>query len=132
LASFVPSIQLSASQIAARLGLFLNEKLAGFDSVDKKDEAENAEIDDILESTMGLQSFAIPELVIENSRAGLYIYLNACVGTPRGSLLFCVAHGEQLVGRPLIDDAAVYNYLQNRYQVRNGFGVRDGGGLTFA
>lgn len=38
------------------------------------------DIDD-LESSMALDSIVIPELPISNSRAGLYIYLNASVWT---------------------------------------------------
>lgn len=80
LANFVPSILQSASQIATRLELFRTQTLAGFEPVDKKKEAANAEIDDLLDSTMGLENFVIPELPITNSRAGLYVYLNASVG----------------------------------------------------
>ncbi|KAK7966024.1 mediator of RNA polymerase II transcription subunit 5 [Apiospora aurea] len=98
LASFVPSIMQNASQIAARLEFFRAETLASFEPADKKKEAANAELDDILDSTMALDNFVIPEVPISNSRAGLYIYLNAC-----------------MVGRPLIDDAAFYSYLHNRY-----------------
>lgn len=79
LSSFVPSIMQNASQIAARLEFFRTETLASFEPADKKKEAANAEIDDILDSTMGLDNFVIPEIPISNSRAGLYIYLNACV-----------------------------------------------------
>ncbi|KAK8017519.1 mediator of rna polymerase ii transcription subunit 5 [Apiospora rasikravindrae] len=78
MASFVPSIMQNASQIAARLEFFRTETLASFEPADKKKEAANAEIDDILDSTMGLDNFVIPEVPISNSRAGLYIYLNAC------------------------------------------------------
>ncbi|KAI1125351.1 mediator of RNA polymerase II transcription subunit 5 [Nemania abortiva] len=100
LTSFIPSILQSASQIASRLELFRTETLASFEPVDKnKKEIPNMDIDD-LESSMALDSIVIPELPISNSRAGLYIYLNA-----------------SLVGRPLIDDAALFSYLHNRYQV---------------
>ncbi|KAJ9134623.1 Mediator of RNA polymerase II transcription subunit 5 [Pleurostoma richardsiae] len=98
LATFVPSIMQGASQIAARLELFRTDTLASFEPASKK-EAANTEIDELLDSTMGLDNFAVADLHIENSRAGLYIYLNA-----------------SLVGRPLIDDNAIYNYLHNRYQ----------------
>jgi mediator of RNA polymerase II transcription subunit 5 len=98
LASFVPTIS-DASQIATRLELFRTETLAGFEPVDKKDQAANAEMEELLDATVGLESFVLPDIIVPNSRAGLYIYLNAC-----------------LVGRPLIDDAALFNYLQNRYQ----------------
>ncbi|KAK8001969.1 Mediator of RNA polymerase II transcription subunit 5 [Apiospora marii] len=82
LGAFVPSILQSASQIAARLEFFRTETLASFEPADKKKEAANAEIDDILDSTMGLDNFVIPEIPISNSRAGLYIYLNACTMPP--------------------------------------------------
>ncbi|OTA85473.1 hypothetical protein M434DRAFT_400191 [Hypoxylon sp. CO27-5] len=98
LASFIPSIIQSASQIATRLELFRTETLASFEPPDKKKDATNPVIDD-MESTMALDNFVVPEMPIVNSRAGLYIYLNAC-----------------LVGRPLIDDSALFTYLHNRYQ----------------
>lgn len=98
LAHFVPSILQSASQIASRLELFRTETLASFEPADKKRNVANPVMDDI-ESTMALDNFVVNELPIINSRAGLYIYLNAA-----------------LVGRPLIDDAALFSYLHNRYQ----------------
>ncbi|KAH9883338.1 mediator complex subunit Med5 [Xylariomycetidae sp. FL2044] len=100
LASFVPSILQSASQIAGRLELFRTETLASFESVTdkKKDDTQHPDIEQLM-SQMGLDNIVIPELPITNSRAGLYIYLNAA-----------------LVGRPLIDDNALFNYLSNRYQ----------------
>ncbi|KAI1753486.1 mediator of RNA polymerase II transcription subunit 5 [Xylaria castorea] len=99
LTSFIPSILQSSSQIASRLELFRTETLASFEPVDKnKKEVSNMDIDD-LESSMALDSIVIPDIPISNSRAGLYIYLNA-----------------SLVGRPLIDDAALFSYIHNRYQ----------------
>ncbi|KAI0810637.1 mediator of RNA polymerase II transcription subunit 5 [Xylaria sp. FL0064] len=99
LTSFIPSILQSASQIASRLELFRTETLASFEPVDKdKKPVSNMDLDD-LESSMALDSIVIPDLPISNSRAGLYIYLNA-----------------SLVGRPLIDDAVLFSYLHNRYQ----------------
>jgi mediator of RNA polymerase II transcription subunit 5 len=81
LASFIPSIMQNASQIAARLELFRTETLAGFEPVDKKKEAANAEMDELLDETLGLQNLSIPDLHVDRSRAGLYIYLNAAVGS---------------------------------------------------
>lgn len=80
LASFIPSIMQNASQIAERLELFRTETLAGFEPIDKKKEAANAEMDELLDETLGLQNLAIPDLHVDKSRAGLYIYLNAAVG----------------------------------------------------
>lgn len=70
----------NASQIAARLELFRTETLAGFEPIDKKKEAANAEMDELLDETLGLQNLSIPDLHVDRSRAGLYIYLNAAVG----------------------------------------------------
>lgn len=79
LAHFIPSILQSSSQIASRLELFLTGTLASCEPVDKQRKVvSNMDIDD-LESSMALDSIAIPELPVTNSRAGLYIYLNASV-----------------------------------------------------
>lgn len=83
LSNFVPSIQLSSSQIASRLELFRTETLAGFEPVDKKKETENKDLDDLLDSTMGLDNFVIPEMPIANTRPGLYVYINAAVSVWR-------------------------------------------------
>lgn len=48
---------------------------------------------------LGMDSLVIADVPSINSRAGLYIYLSAL-----------------LVARPLIDDNAIFGYLQNRYQ----------------
>lgn len=86
----MPSILQSASQIAGRLELFRTETLAAFDPADKKRESASAEMDDILDSTVGLDSFVVPELPISNTRAGLYIYLNAAVGSKaRILVIYC-------------------------------------------
>ncbi|KAK2065738.1 mediator complex subunit Med5 [Colletotrichum caudatum] len=99
LANFVPTIMQSAGPIATRLDMFRTSTLAGFEPVDEQKSKSNAEIEDLFDSTVALDNFVISELPIVNSRAGLYIYLNAA-----------------LVGRPLIDDLAIFNYLNNRYQ----------------
>ncbi|KAI1104909.1 Med5-domain-containing protein [Jackrogersella minutella] len=98
LTGFIPSIMQGASQIATRLEQFRTETLASFEPVDHNKDATNAVIDDI-ESSMALDNFVVSELPNANSRAGLYIYLNAA-----------------LVGRPVIDDAGFFSYLHNRYQ----------------
>ncbi len=79
LTSFIPSILQSSSQIASRLELFRTETLASFEPIDMdKKVVSNMDFDD-LESSMVLDSIVIPEVPISNSRAGLYIYLNASV-----------------------------------------------------
>ncbi|PNP48362.1 hypothetical protein TGAMA5MH_00646 [Trichoderma gamsii] len=104
LASFVQVIQQSPQlpqfqQFINKLELFRTEVLAPLDPVDKSKQAANAVMDDILDSTVGVDNLVIPEVPITNTRAGLYIYL-----------------GASLVGRPLIDDHALFSYLNNRYQ----------------
>lgn len=81
LASFVPSIVQGAAQIATRLEMFRTETLAGFEPVDKKKEAADAEMNELLNETLGLQNIVLPHLDIARSRAGLYIYLNAAVSS---------------------------------------------------
>jgi mediator of RNA polymerase II transcription subunit 5 len=104
LAKFVPYMPHQASDIANRLEVFRTQTLVGFEPVDreKQKEAEdaNTQVYEVFDQTVGLDSFQVSELPVQNTRAGLYIYLNAA-----------------LVGRPLIDDAALFGYLHNRYQV---------------
>lgn len=39
-------------------------------------------MDELIDSAVGLDNFVIPEIPIANTRAGLYVHLNASVGTP--------------------------------------------------
>lgn len=98
-ATFVPSILQSASQIAGRLEHFRTETLASFDPVEKGKEVVKSDMDELLDSTIGPESFVVPDMPVTNSRANLYIYLNAA-----------------LVGRPLLDDHTFLSYLHHRYQ----------------
>lgn len=84
LASFVQVIQQSPQlpqfqQFINKLELFRTEVLAPLDPVDKSKQAANAVMDDILDSTVGVDNLVIPEVPITNTRAGLYIYLGASV-----------------------------------------------------
>lgn len=81
LANFVPSIVQGAPPIATKLELFRTETLAAFDPVDKKKEAADAEMDELLDETLGLQNIVLPHVDIARSRAGLYVYLNAAVSS---------------------------------------------------
>ncbi|KAF3811437.1 Mediator of RNA polymerase II transcription subunit 5 [Colletotrichum gloeosporioides] len=99
LANFVPTIMQNAGPIATRLDMFRTSTLAAFEPDDEQKNTSNVEIEDLFDSSVALENFVISELPIVNSRAGLYIYLNAA-----------------LVGRPLIDDMSIFNYLNNRYQ----------------
>ncbi|KAH7166208.1 mediator complex, subunit Med5 [Dactylonectria macrodidyma] len=96
LASFVPTLQ-PVPEITEKLELFRTETLANLEPGDKKKPASNTAMDDLLESTVGLDNFVVAEIPIANTRAGLYIYLNAC-----------------LTARPLIDDHALFSYMNNR------------------
>ncbi|KLU88418.1 hypothetical protein MAPG_07403, partial [Magnaporthiopsis poae ATCC 64411] len=99
LANFVPSMVQSAAQIAARLEVFRTETLASFEPVDKAKEAAHAEMNALLDSAVPPENLALPEVLITNTRVGLYIYVNSL-----------------LAGRPLMDDMAIFNYLHNRFR----------------
>jgi mediator of RNA polymerase II transcription subunit 5 len=85
----VPSIMQSSSEIAGRLELFRSQTLAAFDPADKKESAES-EINTIMDNLIGLDNFHVPEVPIVNSRAGLYMYLDAAVRPPRPFELLAV------------------------------------------
>lgn len=59
--------------------MFRSQTLASFEPVDKQKEAAEAQVYEVFDQTVGLDSFQVRELPIENTRAGLYIYLNAAV-----------------------------------------------------
>lgn len=71
----------NSSPDAERLELFRNQVLLPLQPVDPKEQAANAEIDQIIDSSMGLgiDKLGIIDLPVVNYRAGLYIYLNALV-----------------------------------------------------
>ncbi|KAK3327996.1 mediator complex, subunit Med5 [Cercophora scortea] len=98
LETFIPSIMQSSPEIAGTLERFRTLTLSSSEPADKKATAVS-EMNSFMDNLIGLDSFQVPEIPVVNSRAGLYIYLNAA-----------------LVGRPLIDDSALFTYLQNRYQ----------------
>ncbi|POR33336.1 Mediator of RNA polymerase II transcription subunit 5 [Tolypocladium paradoxum] len=99
LSGFLHTLQPSPGFVE-RLEIFRSETLARLDPLDNKNQAAtSAAIDDLLENTVGLDNFVVPDIPISTTRAGLYVHLNA-----------------SLVGRPLIDDNALLSYLHNRYQ----------------
>lgn len=67
--------------IAERIELFRTQTLVPLEPVDKKTQAANDEINQLLESTIGLGMDSIPvvDLPVQNFRAGLYVYLNSLV-----------------------------------------------------
>ena len=81
LATFVPFLSHNSPQIAARLELFLTQTLAVLEPVDKKVQAANAELNDIIDESMGLgiESIVVADMPVMNSRAGLYVWLNSLV-----------------------------------------------------
>lgn len=60
--------------------MFRTETLAKFDPVDKKRQAAaNAAMDELLETTVGVDNYVIPDVPISTTRAALYVHLNASV-----------------------------------------------------
>jgi mediator of RNA polymerase II transcription subunit 5 len=118
LASFVPLLLQSSPQSAARLEVFRTQTMLAIEPIDKKAKAAEKEIEDILEEGMalGVDSMAVAEMPTMNSRAGLYVYLNSLVSSSNITDEYFLT-SLQLVGRPLIDDHAIFAYLHNRYQV---------------
>ena len=78
LANFVPTLQL-VPQITEKLEQFRTQTLADLEPMDKKKQDANAAMDDLLDSTVGLENFVVADIPISNTRAGLYVYLNAAV-----------------------------------------------------
>ncbi|KZF25812.1 mediator of RNA polymerase II transcription subunit 5 [Xylona heveae TC161] len=96
LSMFVPFLSQTALQIANRLDAF--HKLISVS--DNAFKSLDGGVMSGLGGSLQLQSMAdVIDGPVVNSRAGLYIYLNAV-----------------LVGRPLVDDTAFLNYLHARYK----------------
>ncbi len=114
--AFLPCVMQLLPVLVNHLELFRTDVLGKYLPAEKKDAAE---VNSYMDSLIGLDSLQVPEVPIVNSRAGLYIYLSAAVsilGVAGNALVH--ADRTQLVGRPMIDDAALFTYLHNRYQVR--------------
>ena len=47
--------------------------------MDKKKQAANAAMDELLDSTVGLENYVVADIPISNTRSALYIYLNSSV-----------------------------------------------------
>lgn len=80
LEAFVPTIMQSQSthEIASRLEVFRTGTLASFEPDERKESAVS-DMGNYMDNLIGLERFQVPEIPIVNSRAGLYIYLNAAV-----------------------------------------------------
>jgi mediator of RNA polymerase II transcription subunit 5 len=94
---FMPWVMQVSYDLAMRLDQFRTETLYTHLPAEKK---EADEATSYMDGLVNLDNVQIPEVPVVNSRAGLYIYLSAA-----------------LVGRPMIDDSALFIYLHNRYQV---------------
>lgn len=79
MAGFIQTLQ-PAPGFVERLEIFRTDTLARLDPVDnKKQAAANAAMDELLETTVGVDNFVIPDLPISNTRSALYVFLNASV-----------------------------------------------------
>ncbi|PFH60514.1 hypothetical protein XA68_10828 [Ophiocordyceps unilateralis] len=108
LTGFMHTLQ-PAPGFIERLDMFRSETLARLDPPFKKKQADaSTAMDELLEPALRLDNFVVPDMPISNSRAGLYVYLNAA-----------------LVGRPLIDDVLLLAFLHNRYQGETQSGAID-------
>lgn len=73
----------NASGIAVKLEFSRGQTLAGEESSDLKDAAV-AEMHSYMDNMIGLDAWQIPNIPLVNSRAGLYIYINAAVCSTAG------------------------------------------------
>lgn len=74
----------NTSGIAARLEFSRGQALAGEESSDHLKDAAVAEMHSYMDNMIGLDTWQIPDMPLVNSRAGLYIYINAAVCSPPG------------------------------------------------
>lgn len=85
LTNFVPTLHLGNSvtgkDILDKLEQFRSVTAASLDPADPRQEATNAAIDDMLDPAIALGSYVVDELPLGTTRAGLYIHLNAMVGS---------------------------------------------------
>lgn len=75
---FIPSFQFPPP-VLEKLELFRSQTLAQLDPPSKGQEAANAAMNELLDSTVGLHNFFVPDIPVSNTRAGLYIYIHAAV-----------------------------------------------------
>ena len=123
--TFTPLLIHYAPVIAQKLELFRTQTLVPLDPIEEKRKAANDEIDQMIDSSMAMgamgamaiDSVPVVDLPNVNSRAGLYIYLHSLVSASLLHYKKFLLTRFKLVGRPLIDDDTIFNYLHNRYQV---------------
>ncbi|KAI6782859.1 uncharacterized protein J7T54_002018 [Emericellopsis cladophorae] len=110
LADFLPQLANAGTSrpMLDKLGYFRNNVLASSEPVDKKKQAADAAMNDMLDSAAGPDSFEVRQVPIISTRTGMYIHLNAC-----------------LAGRPLINDNVFISFLNNRYAGDNQHAAMD-------
>jgi hypothetical protein len=81
LATFTPLLLHNSAMIAERLEQFRTQTLLPLDPIDKKTQAANDEIDQMIDSSLALGIDTIPIVDIQtvNSRAGLYVFFHSLV-----------------------------------------------------
>ena len=76
--SFLPSVvQGLTPDVVQKLDMFRTQTLASLDP-DLRDR-KNAEMDNMIDPSMALEAVHVPDIHIPNTRAALYVYLNATV-----------------------------------------------------
>ncbi|KAG9255248.1 mediator of RNA polymerase II transcription subunit 5 [Emericellopsis atlantica] len=110
LADFLPQLANAGTSrpMLDKLEYFRNNVLASSEPVDKKKQAVDAAMNDMLDSAAGPDSFEVRQVPIISTRTGMYIHLNAC-----------------LAGRPLINDNVFISFLNNRYAGDNQHAAMD-------
>jgi len=79
LEAFIPTVKIQSvadAQIVTRLEAFRTQVLPSWDP---REEGEPVEEASYVDTLIGLDNFQVPLVPTINSRAGLYIYLNAAV-----------------------------------------------------
>ncbi len=78
---FIPTAAQSTAGMVDRLHVFLTQKLASFEPENKKGDSVGMDMASFMDNLIGLENFQVPEIPVINSRAGLYVYVNAAVGS---------------------------------------------------
>lgn len=116
LENFIPLFLQSSPQSAARLSVFRNQTLPAILPAEKKvkDNTVSGEIDALIGEGLGVESVVVQELPAVNSRAGLYVYLNALVIL---SFLLSTLHRELTCGSLLQDLSLMIHQYMHIYTI---------------
>ncbi|KAG6084957.1 hypothetical protein E4U15_001437 [Claviceps sp. LM218 group G6] len=116
LARFVQTLQ--PTPFVDRLEMFRTDTLAKLDPVDKKKQAAtNAAMDELLDTAVGLNSIVIPDMPISNTRAALYIYLNASGQTQSGAIDLILASFDVLANAVFRSEASKDAHLLKSFLI---------------